>query len=134
MTDFPFASGHHIAWYTTLLLILSLFKMLMFYSLWIVGHPFLFLEISYWASLAAQWWRVYLPMQGTQVQPLLGEYPTGQVATEPMQWRPRAYSLSSPAREASAVRSLHTTTRAQLLLTTTKVHMQQQIPSAAKDQ
>ena len=55
MTDFPFASGHHIAWYTTLLLILPLFKMLMFYSLWIVGHPFLFLEISYWASLAAQW-------------------------------------------------------------------------------
>lgn len=33
MTDFPFASGHHIAWYTTLLLILSLFKMLMFHSL-----------------------------------------------------------------------------------------------------
>ena len=30
MTDFPFASGHHIAWYTTLLLILSLFKMLIF--------------------------------------------------------------------------------------------------------
>ena len=42
MTDFPFASGHHIAWYTTLLLILSLFKMLIFYSLWIVEHRFYF--------------------------------------------------------------------------------------------
>ena len=35
-------------------------------------------------SLAAQWWRVRLPMQETWVQPLLWEDPTGRGATKPV--------------------------------------------------
>ena len=36
------------------------------------------------ASLVAQWLRIRLPMQGTQVQSLVGEDPTCHRATKPM--------------------------------------------------
>ena len=39
---------------------------------------------SFWASLVAQWLRIRLPMQGTQVQSLVQEDPTCRGATEPM--------------------------------------------------
>ena len=41
-------------------------------------------RLSFWASLVAQWLRVCLPMQGTQVQSLVWENPTCSGATKPM--------------------------------------------------
>ena len=37
-----------------------------------------------WASLVAQWLRICLPMQGTQVRALVWEDPTRRGATKPM--------------------------------------------------
>ena len=37
-----------------------------------------------WASLVAQWLRICLPMQGTQVRALVWEDPTCRGATKPM--------------------------------------------------
>ena len=37
-----------------------------------------------WASLVAQWIRICLPMQGTQVQSLVQEDPTCHGATKPV--------------------------------------------------
>ena len=37
-----------------------------------------------WASLVAQWLRIRLPMQGTQVQALVQEDPTCHGATKPV--------------------------------------------------
>ena len=43
------------------------------------------LKNSYWrASLVAQWIRIYLPMQGTQVRSLVQEDPTCCGATKPV--------------------------------------------------
>ena len=39
---------------------------------------------NFWASLVAQWLRVRLPMQGTQVRSLVREGPTCRGATEPV--------------------------------------------------
>ena len=39
---------------------------------------------SLWASLVAQWLRILLPMQGTQVQALVWEDPTCRGATKPV--------------------------------------------------
>ena len=36
----------------------------------------------FWASLVAQWLRICLPVQGTQVQALVGEGPTCHRATK----------------------------------------------------
>ena len=40
-------------------------------------------KITYWASLVAQWLRIRLPMQGTQVRALVREDPTYCRATKP---------------------------------------------------
>ena len=37
-----------------------------------------------WTSLVAQWLRIHLPMQGTQVRSLVWEDPTCSGATKPM--------------------------------------------------
>ena len=37
-------------------------------------------KIIMWASLVVQWLRIHLPMQGTQVQSLVWEDPTGQLS------------------------------------------------------
>ena len=37
-----------------------------------------------WTSLVAQWLRIHLPMQATQVQSLVREDPTCRGATKPM--------------------------------------------------
>ena len=42
------------------------------------------LRCRYWASLVAQWLRIHLPMQGTQVRALAREYPTCRRATKPV--------------------------------------------------
>ena len=39
---------------------------------------------DFWASLVAQWLRICLPMQGTQVRALLWEDPTCRGATKSM--------------------------------------------------
>ena len=41
-------------------------------------------EETHWASLVAQWLRIRLPMQGTQVQALVREDPTYCGATKPV--------------------------------------------------
>ena len=38
------------------------------------------------ASLVAQWLRIHLPMQGTQVQALVREDPTCRRATKPVRY------------------------------------------------
>ena len=38
----------------------------------------------YWISLAVQWIRIHLPVQGTQVQSLLWEDSTGRRAPKPL--------------------------------------------------
>ena len=75
-------------------------------------------------SLVAQWLGFHLPMQGTRVWTLVREDPTCCGATKPVRhnywacvwepashnyWSPRAYSPCSATREATAMRSLHTT-------------------------
>ena len=42
------------------------------------------LKSSSWASLVAQWLRIYLPMQGTRVRALVWEDPTCRRATRPV--------------------------------------------------
>ena len=42
------------------------------------------LKFQCWASLVAQWLRVCLPMQGTQVRALVWEDPTCHGATKPV--------------------------------------------------
>ena len=60
------------------------------------------------ASLVAQWLRICLPMQGTQVRALVREDPTCRGAPKPVRhnyWSPCSWSLCSATREATAVRS-----------------------------
>ena len=40
-------------------------------------------EVFTWTSLVAQWLRIHLPMQGTQVRALVWEDPTCRGATKP---------------------------------------------------
>ena len=40
--------------------------------------------MHFWASLVAQWLRIRLPTQGTQVKALVWEDPTCRGATKPM--------------------------------------------------
>ena len=47
-------------------------------------HESRFRNTDYWASLVAQWLRICLPMQGTQVQALVWEDPTCRGATGPV--------------------------------------------------
>ena len=85
------------------------------------------------ASLMAQWLRIRLPMQGTRVQALIREDPTCRRATKPVRHNYRACALEPashnywahvpqllkpphlepvlPTREATAMRSLRTTTK-----------------------
>ena len=49
-----------------------------------IQHPFMILKKLPRASLVAQWLRICLPMQGTQVQALVWEDPTCRRATGPM--------------------------------------------------
>ena len=46
-----------------------------------------------WASLVAQWLRIRLPMQGTQVRALVREDPTCHRATKPLRHNYRACAL-----------------------------------------
>ena len=39
---------------------------------------------DFWTSLVAEWLRIHLPMQGTQVRALVQEDPTGCGATKPV--------------------------------------------------
>ena len=68
------------------------------------------------ASLVAQWLRICLPVQGTRVQTLVQEDPTCRGGTKPMRhnyWArvPQLLSPRSATGEATAMRSLHTTTK-----------------------
>ncbi|XP_049559490.1 modulator of macroautophagy TMEM150B isoform X2 [Orcinus orca] len=71
--------------------------------------PLIFYEA--WASLVAQWLRICLPMQGTQVQALVQEDPTCSGATKPMRHNPR---LRSRAREPKLLSLRATTTEARV--------------------
>ena len=42
------------------------------------------LSVNRWASLVAQWLRICLPMQGTQVRAVVWEDPTCRGATRPV--------------------------------------------------
>ena len=48
------------------------------------NHVSLLKNISFRASLAVQWLRIRLPMQGTRVQALVQEDPTCRGATKPV--------------------------------------------------
>ena len=64
------------------------------------------------ASLVAQQQSICLPVQGTQARSLVQEDPTHHGATKPVHPKYRAHaaqSLCPAAREATAVRSPHTT-------------------------
>ena len=50
-------------------------------------------EAAFWTSLVAQWLRIRLPMQGTQVQPLVREEPTCRRATKPVDHSYWAWAL-----------------------------------------
>ena len=100
-------------------------------------------------SLVVQWLRILLPAQGTRVQALVQEDPTCCRATksvchnywacalEPVShnyWSPHAYSPCSTTREATAMRSLRTTTKSSPhSLQLVKAHVQQWRPNAAKN-
>ena len=101
------------------------------------------------SSLVVQWQRILLPMQETMgLRPLVREDPTCCRVTKPLcsraqdtvtepkrcnYWSPWAESPCSPTREATAMRSPHTTARPQPLLATTRgKSVQQQRPSVAK--
>ena len=60
----------------------------------------------------AQWLRIRLPMQGTQVQALVWEDPTCHGATKPV---PQLLSLRSRAREPQLLSPRATTTEAHVL-------------------
>ena len=77
-------------------------------------------------SLVAQWLRIRLPMQGTRTRALVREDPTCCRATKPVchnywacaleitshsYWARASYSPCSATREATAIRSLRTTTK-----------------------
>ena len=98
-----------------------------------------------WAgtSLEAQWKRICLPMQGTQVQSPVGEDCTYCGKTRPKSWNywacelhswsPHTQSLGS-TREATAMSSLRTARKSlPHFPQPEKVHAKQQRPSAAKD-
>ena len=114
-------------------------------------HKKVILKCIWGTSLVVQWLRICLPMEGTRVRSLVWEDPTCHGATklvhhnywacalEPTShnyWSPRAWSLCSATREATAMRSLCTTTKSSLLphcsLQLDKAHMQQWRPNAAK--
>lgn len=63
-------------------------------------------KLNHWASLVVQWLEILLPVQGTQVLPLVWEDTTGLRAAKPVchdYWpMPRA---SAPQQEAATVRS-----------------------------
>ena len=117
----------------------------------------IFFKENIGVSLVAPWSIVRLSVQETQVQSMVGDDPTCHGATKPMYhnywacapepgncncWAAchscRAgvpWSLGSAAREATAIRSPHATTREKPLLTTTRARpMQQQRPNKVKNQ
>ena len=101
------------------------------------------------ASLVAQWLRIRLPMQGTRVRALVREDPTCCGATKPAHhnywacaleptshnyWSPCPWSLCSATREATAMRSPHTTTKSSPHSPPLeKARSQQWRPNAAKN-
>ena len=81
--------------------------------------------------LVVQWLRIHLLVQGTWVQSLVGEDPTCHGATKPMCHN---YFSCSATREATAMRSLCTTTKSSLhSWQLEEACMQQQRPSIAKN-
>ena len=71
-----------------------------------------YFEISAGTSLVAQWLKIRLPMQGMWVRALVRDDPTYHGATKPVShnnWSPCAYSPCSATREATTMRSPHTT-------------------------
>ena len=113
------------------------------------GKKFPLKNNLFWASLVAQWLRVRLPVQGTRVRALVQEDPTCRGATKPVHhhywacalepvshnyWSPCTWSPCSATREATAMRSPHTTKKSsphspQL----EKARVQQWRPNAAKN-
>ena len=99
-------------------------------------------------SLVVQWLRIHLPMQGTQVRALVREDLTCHGATKPGHhnywacapqptchnyWSLCTYSPCSATREATAMRSLHTTTKSSPHSTQLeKARVQQQRPNTAR--
>ena len=82
-------------------------------------------KVSLGASLVAQWLRIRLPMQGTQVHSLVREDPTGCGATKPMchnYWSPSAAMRNLCNATKSSPRSLQLE----------KAGAQQRRPNAAK--
>ena len=109
-------------------------------------------NIKKWSSrtsLVVQWLRIRLPIQGTQVRSLVQEDPTGRRATKPVRhnywactlepashnyWSSPAYSPCSATREATAMRSLCTSTKSNpCSLQLEKARTQQLRPNAAKN-
>ena len=94
--------------------------------------------------LAAQWLRIRLPMQGTQVRSLVLEDPTCCRATKrmchnywahmPQLLKPARLEPCSATGEATAVRSPHTTTKSSPRSPQLETaHTQQQRPNTAKN-
>ena len=104
----------------------------------------------------AQWLRIHLPMQGTQVRSLVQKDPTCRGATKPVCHNYQACALEpashnywtrvpqllkpthlepvSATREATAVRSLRTSTKSSpCSLQLEKARVQQQRPNTAKN-
>ena len=74
-----------ITWFETLI---PVFKK---WNLEEAGNLFTLKESMSWTSLVVQWLRICLPMQGTQVQSLVGEGPTCRRAVKPVScnyWSP----------------------------------------------
>ena len=84
----------------------------------------------------AQWIRICLPVQGTQVQSLVWEDSTCHRATKPKSYNHRSPCACSPCattREATAVRRLCTATkRSPCSLEPEKAHTQQEDPAQPK--
>ena len=107
------------------------------------------IEITMGTSLVAQWLRIRLPMQGTQVRSLVWEDPICRGATKPVHhyywacalepmchnyWSPHTLSPCSATREATAMRSPHTATKSSpCSLQLEKARAHQQRPNTAKN-
>ena len=87
------------------MLMLPLFNNLMFFSSWILVF-FIFLIFKNIAGLL--WLRLYLPMQGTRVRPLVWDDSAGWRAPKSVRhnyWACMPYSLWPATREATAMRN-----------------------------
>ena len=79
-------------------------------------ESFKHLKVEGGASLLAQWLRVRLPMQGTQVCAPVWEDPTCRWAREPWPLSLRVRSLCSATGEATTVRGPRTTKKKKITM------------------